>query len=63
MATAATVSQPLTTNQKRGFLAAWGGWALDGTDSFIYALAVGTILVGLILLPFSRDTTGQPLPS
>lgn len=28
----------LTANQKKGFLAAWGGWALDGVDSFIYAL-------------------------
>jgi len=31
---------PLTSNQKRGFLAAWGGWALDGMDSFIYALVM-----------------------
>jgi MFS family permease len=30
----------LTGNQKRGFLAAWGGWALDGMDSFIYALVL-----------------------
>ncbi len=41
MVTSATVPQSglaLTTNQKRGFLAAWGGWALDGMDAFIYAL-------------------------
>ena len=31
---------PLTTNQIRGFWAAWGGWALDGMDSFIYALVL-----------------------
>lgn len=31
---------PLTTNQRRGFLAAWGGWVLDGMDSFIYALVM-----------------------
>ncbi len=31
---------PLTRNQRRGFLAAWGGWALDGMDSFIYALVM-----------------------
>lgn len=37
---------PLTTNQIRGFWAAWGGWTLDGMDSFIYAL---------ILLPSLRD--------
>ncbi len=30
----------LTTNQRRGFLAAWGGWVLDGMDSFIYALVM-----------------------
>src|ERR1700684_1211260 len=32
--------QKLTPNQIRGFLAAWGGWALDGMDSFIYALVL-----------------------
>lgn len=31
---------PLTTNQVRGFWAAWGGWVLDGMDSFIYALVL-----------------------
>jgi MFS family permease len=30
----------LTRNQIRGFWAAWGGFALDGTDSFIYALVM-----------------------
>jgi len=30
----------LTRNQRRGFLAAWGGWTLDGMDSFIYALVL-----------------------
>jgi MFS family permease len=30
----------LTTNQIRGFWAAWAGWALDGMDSFIYALVL-----------------------
>ena len=30
----------LTSNQIRGFWAAWGGWALDGMDSFIYALVL-----------------------
>ena len=48
-----TVSTPsaqaparLTPNQRRGFFAAWGGWALDGMDSFIYAL---------VLVPALRD--------
>ncbi|MEQ1884170.1 MAG: MFS transporter [Bryobacteraceae bacterium] len=30
----------LTPNQIRGFIAAWGGWLLDGMDSFIYALVL-----------------------
>jgi MFS family permease len=38
--------EPLTTNQIRGFWAAWTGWALDGMDSFIYAL---------VLVPALRD--------
>jgi MFS family permease len=37
---------PLNRNQIRGFWAAWGGWALDGMDSFIYAL---------VLVPSLRD--------
>jgi len=35
-----TTLPPLTSNQRRGFLAAWGGWVLDGMDSFIYALVM-----------------------
>ncbi|HLG15153.1 MAG TPA: MFS transporter [Blastocatellia bacterium] len=38
--TAAPRKTPLTPNQVRGFWAAWGGWALDGMDSFIYALVM-----------------------
>jgi MFS family permease len=30
----------LNRNQIRGFWAAWGGWVLDGMDSFIYALVL-----------------------
>jgi MFS family permease len=30
----------LTRNQIRGFWAAWGGWTLDGMDSFLYALVL-----------------------
>jgi MFS family permease len=36
----------LTGNQIRSFWAAWAGWALDGMDSFIYAL---------VLVPAMRD--------
>lgn len=39
-------AESLTTNQIRGFWAAWAGWALDGMDSFIYAL---------VLVPALRD--------
>ena len=31
---------PLTPHPVRSFWAAWGGWALDGMDSFIYALVM-----------------------
>src|SRR5438445_13336416 len=37
---------PLTTEQKKGFLAAYAGWTLDGMDAFIYAL---------VLVPALRD--------
>lgn len=36
-----SIARPaLTRNQVRGFWAAWGGWALDGMDSFIYAMVL-----------------------
>lgn len=38
----------LTGEQIRGFLAAWGGWALDGMDSFIYALVLVPALTELL---------------
>ena len=37
---------PLTSAQKKGFLAAYAGWTLDGMDAFIY---------GLVLVPALRD--------
>ena len=39
---------PLNANQIRGFWAAWGGWALDGMDSFIYALVLTPALTELL---------------
>jgi MFS family permease len=36
----AVVRSRLNRNQIRGFWAAWAGWALDGMDSFIYALVL-----------------------
>lgn len=47
----------LTTNQIRGFWAAWAGWALDGMDSFIYALVLVPALRDL--LPRSGIAAGQ----
>src|ERR1700716_1117581 len=47
--TAVELSKPrLTRNQIRGFWAAWGGWALDGMDSFIYALVLVPALSELL---------------
>jgi MFS family permease len=48
----------LTRNQRRGFLAAWGGWVLDGMDSFIYALVMVPALREL--LPRSGIPGDQP---
>lgn len=39
---------PLTSNQWRGFFAAWGGWALDGMDSYIFALVMVPALKELL---------------
>ena len=41
-------STRLTLNQLRGFWAAWGGWTLDGMDSFIYALVMVPALADLL---------------
>jgi MFS family permease len=38
----------LTRNQLRTFWAAWAGWALDGMDSFIYALVLVPALKELL---------------
>ena len=38
----------LQPGQLRGFWAAWSGWALDGMDSFIYALALAPALTQLL---------------
>src|SRR6266446_3247968 len=39
---------PLNRNQIRGFWAAWGGWALDGMDSFIFALVLAPAMRELL---------------
>src|SRR5713101_7413723 len=38
----------LTRNQKRSFWAAWGGWSMDGMDSFIYSLVLVPALTELL---------------
>ena len=38
----------LNRNQVKGFWAAWGGWTLDGMDSFIYALVAAPALMELL---------------
>jgi MFS family permease len=49
---------PLTGGQIRGFLASWGGWALDGMDSFIYALVMVPALRELLPRSGLQATTG-----
>ena len=49
----------LTRNQARGFWAAWGGWTLDGMDSFIYALVLAPALTDLLPASGVRPTPGN----
>lgn len=49
----------LTVNQIRGFWASWGGWALDGMDSFIYALVLVPALQELLPRSGIPATTGN----
>jgi MFS family permease len=48
-----------TGEQIRGFFAAWGGWALDGMDSFIYALVMVPALRDLLPRSGRVATTGE----
>jgi hypothetical protein len=54
---------PLSSNQWRGFIAAWGGWALDGMDSYIFALAMvpamRELLRGLLAAVVGIDIEGE----
>ncbi len=43
-----TAREKLTPHQIRGFWAAWGGWTLDGMDSFIYALVLAPAMRELL---------------
>jgi len=42
------VAERLTAGQKRSFWAAWSGWAMDGMDSFIYALVLAPAMRELL---------------
>jgi len=44
---------PLNSAQKKGFLAAYAGWTLDGMDAFIY---------GLVLVPALRELLPSTVP-
>jgi len=59
VATTAAHPTPLTRNQIRGFWAAWGGWALDGMDSFIYSLVLVPALTELLPRSGIRATPGS----
>lgn len=56
--TSASVT-PLDRNQIWGFWAAWGGWALDGMDSFIYALVLVPSLRELLPLSGIAPSKGN----
>lgn len=61
MTTTSPAGNRLTRNQIRGFWAAWGGWALDGMDSFIYALVLVPALTELLPksgIPVNGGTIG-----
>ena len=49
----------MTPNQIRGFWAAWGGWALDGMDSFIYSLVLVPALTELLPRSGIEPTPGN----
>src|SRR6185312_16707469 len=42
------IKPKLTRNQIRSFWAAWGGWSMDGMDSFIYSLVLVPALTELL---------------
>ncbi|MBZ5526703.1 MAG: MFS transporter [Acidobacteriia bacterium] len=50
---------PLTRNQIRGFWASWGGFTLDGMDSFIYALVLVPSLRELLPRSSIEPTKGH----
>src|SRR5213076_244265 len=61
MITAEAAASParFTPNQRRGFLAAFGGVVLDGMDSFIYALVLVPALRALLPASQIQPTVGN----
>lgn len=63
MSTQTTTPAPtptrLTKNQWRGFFASWGGWALDGMDSYIFALVMVPALKDLLPRSGLRSDLGS----
>jgi len=58
-AKAADAPRRFTSNQRRGFFAAWGGIVLDGVDSFIYALVLVPALRALLPASGIEPTVGN----
>ena len=50
---------PFTSQQKKGFLAAYAGWTLDGMDGFIYALVLTPALRELLPASGIQATTAN----
>ena len=53
------VKSRLSPNQIRSFWAAWGGWTMDGMDSFIYSLVLVPALRELLPKSGIANTTGN----
>src|ERR1700720_4923009 len=54
-----TIKTQLTRNQIRSFWAAWGGWTMDGMDSFIYSLVLVPALSELLPKSGIANTTAN----
>jgi len=59
LAEATASPEGFTPNQRRGFVAAWGGVVLDGVDSFIYALVLVPALRALLPQSGIEPTVGN----
>jgi MFS family permease len=53
------IKSRLSSNQVRSFWAAWGGWTMDGMDSFIYSLVLVPALRELLPKSGIANTTGN----